>query len=248
MNGTTYYYVVTAESFTDGESAESVERSATPAAVEPILYGAGGTGNRLVTIDPLTGLDLAVGAFVGDTIYGMAYDHDTDTLYAEGGGYIQLINQTTGIATRLWIANASRPGLAYDPGRGILWLADSLSDELKTVDPVTGGRTTVGPLLFKPGGLAFDANTGTLYGVSYPGDAELYEIDTTTGVGTTIGVIGSGLRMESLAFDPITDTLYGVETTADTLYWIDAATGAGTPVGPSGSIRVPDTVGLAVKY
>jgi len=93
--------------------------------------------------------------------------------------------------------------------------------------------------------LAFDAATGTLYGVDeYNDEDELVRIDTTTGAITTIGPIGSigSIIVEGLAFDPDTNILYGVDPLARLLLTIDTATGAGTVVG---STWYPDIRSLA---
>ena len=249
VNGTTYYYVVTADSIASGESGESVERSATPTAVQSFLYGAGQNGQRLVTIDPSTGLDLAIGEFGQVFIRGLAYDPDTDNLYGVSWNRIYHINQITGISTDLFTANTGQAeALAFDPSSNQLYVAEGSLGDLKTVDATTGQRIIIGPLSIGVAGLALHPTTNTLYGISWGSNSDLYEIDTSTAFTTLIGPIGSGLDIQGISFDPTTDTLYGVESFTDTLYTIDTATGVPTRVGAAGGIRVPDILGLAFKF
>lgn len=70
-----------------------------------------------------------------------------------------------------------------------------------------------------------------LYGSGTGGN--IYTVDRGTGASTLIGSSGlSGLS--GLAFDPDTETLYGVDFTTDTLVTIDTNNGAATTVGPLG--------------
>ena len=66
-------------------------------------------------------------------------------------------------------------------------------------------------------GLAFDVNTEVLYGVDHSGGENIFSINTTTGIGTRIGVFNQLVldgftQISALAFDPNTGTLYGVDS------------------------------------
>jgi hypothetical protein len=84
-------------------------------------------------------------------------------------------------------------------------------------------------------GLAADPNSGAVYAADNAD--QLVSLDTSTGVGTPIGPLGFA-GVVSLAFDPSSGTLYGVDTQTDQLLTIDTSTGACIPVGPVGFSHV----------
>ena len=121
---------------------------------------------------------------------------------------------------------------------------------------VVGSATLIGPIGFdNVDGLAF-LGDGRLVGAfradSLVADPEspgtpvrasgLIEIDPSTGAGTFIGLIGDSLtgcgRVTDLAYDPATDTLYGLAESCvdddEALVVIDQETGAGLSVGATG--------------
>ncbi|MBT6045205.1 MAG: DUF4394 domain-containing protein, partial [Candidatus Scalindua sp.] len=119
---------------------------------------------------------------------------------------------------------------------GTIYLSDASAENLSTVDDSTGVGTSVG--LFgsnlNMGGLAYDSNTSTLYGVAAT-DNTLYTINESTGAVTSIGSLGSGFDTNmGLAFDINTNTLYlsgsaGSQAT-DNLYTVSTSTGVATAV------------------
>ncbi|MFQ5424886.1 MAG: hypothetical protein ACE5F9_13025 [Phycisphaerae bacterium] len=62
------------------------------------------------------------------------------------------------------------------------------------------------------------------------------ELNAITGAATAVSSVGlrGFLQVEGLAFDPITNTLFGTDTGINQLLTIDPVTGAGTTVGPLG--------------
>lgn len=85
------------------------------------------------------------------------------------------------------------------------------------------------------------------YAVRSDGDDKLYSINLTTGVATAVGN-GTGFDdIESLAFSPGCDTLYGVDDVTDRLVTCNRTTGACTAVGGPLGVDVTDT-GLAVDF
>ena len=106
-----------------------------------------------------------------------------------------------------------------------------MGTEVGTLDPLAG------TIFDGVRGLAFDpAGAGTLYGSDTSFFDQLLTIDTTTGAGTTVGARGSlPSRVEGLAFDATTNTLYGTDFTSAQLITIDTVTGAGTAVVVGGS-------------
>jgi len=81
-------------------------------------------------------------------------------------------------------------------------------------------------------GLAYDDNSGILYGATYGTTSDLYTIDPATGEGTLVGTINSGVII-AMGCDNA-GNLYGTDLVDDMLYSIDPATGAGTAIGSLG--------------
>jgi carboxypeptidase family protein/immune inhibitor InhA-like protein/flagellar hook capping protein FlgD len=81
-------------------------------------------------------------------------------------------------------------------------------------------------------GLAYDDNSGILYGATYGATSDLYTIDPATGEGTLIGTINTGIII-AMGCDNA-GNLYGTDIVDSNLYSIDPATGAGTIIGPLG--------------
>ena len=120
---------------------------------------------------------------------------------------------------------------------------------LLTVDPATGLATEVDPSTSNQGSLgalAFGPNE-TLYGVQYA----LYEVNTTTGEKTSIGSLGSGLRVLGADFSA-GGILYGI-TFSKKLVKIDTGTGTAydivdlsEDIGTPGSIAFDPETGTLV--
>ncbi|MBI4612995.1 MAG: hypothetical protein HY720_05240 [Planctomycetes bacterium] len=108
--------------------------------------------------------------------------------------------------------------------------------QIITIDRTTGIATLVGSGTSAVVGLAYNRNTGVLYGVASTGDDFLI-IEKSTGATTNVGNLGFTI-VEGLAFDPNTNTLYGSDISTDQLIRINTATGAGTAVGPLGLASV----------
>jgi hypothetical protein len=154
-------------------------------------------------------------AISGDTVVVGAEDHDP-------GGPIGFVS-----------------GTAFDSTTGTLYGSDS--DQLLTFDVTTGLATAVGPFGAPTAvaALAFDATSGTLYGSDALAD-ELIVIDPATGATTVVGPFGipGFQRVDGLAFDTNSATLYGIQTSGavSSLVTIDTSTGASTLVGGAGSV------------
>ena len=106
------------------------------------------------------------------------------------------------------------------------------NSNLYTLDPTTGAQiATIGSVGFSVRGLAFDTQTGILYG-STSGTSNLITINTTTGAGTLVNAFSQTLQ--PITTDPTTNTLYGWSTATSSLYTVDKITAAATLVGASG--------------
>ncbi len=132
------------------------------------------------------------------------------------------------------LADSALAGSAIAEGRNVLV---GVNDRVfLNVDAATGEASAVTGVGFggfgDVEGLAYDANTRTLYGVDNV-DHLLIAIDPVTGTGTTIGPIEFD-DVWALAFDPNTNTLYGSVTFSPTILAIDPATGHAEAVGTFG--------------
>jgi hypothetical protein len=133
---------------------------------------------------------------------------DASTLYgstaAGGPGELWILNpangspvQDVGPLNDALGANYAVTGLAFDPLNGVLYgsTASKSGQSLLTINPASGLVTVVGPLNSGGGGtmadLAFDAS-GSLYGISASGGANLYSINLATGQATKVGTSGQG--------------------------------------------------------
>ena len=130
------------------------------------LYGARGAGSagELYVLDPATG-----------------------TVVTDVGAIHDAANGNYGIT-----------GMAFHPTTGVLYAsADNKSagpGSLLTINPATGLVTVVGSFNLPAGNtmtdLAFDARTGTLYGISSTGGSNLYTVNTVTGAATLVALSG----------------------------------------------------------
>ncbi len=118
-----------------------------------------------------------------------------------------------------------RNSLAYDPATNTIYGGGSM---LHTVDPATGLSTDIGTMgLSGTTSLAFDTRRNTLWAGS--GGGSIAKIDTSSGaiIGSAIPV---GIGVNGMAYDPLSDTLYGIHEVGVTIYSINTASGATTIV------------------
>ncbi len=120
---------------------------------------------------------------------------------------------------------------------GATWMEDTwIGCEYDTGNFYTietdGTMTLIGGNGTACNGVAYDDNSGTLYGSNYSGSSNLYTIDPATGNGTLVGTINSGIII-AMACDN-DGNLYGIDILDESLYSIDSATGAGTVIGNTG--------------
>jgi len=143
-------------------------------------------------------------------------------------------------------------GLLAPQSRAITIHAVDAGDRLYVLNTDGFETTLVGTMAirdspFSVQALAFDTD-GRLYGLLLGSEATLYEIDPTNAAVTAIADLGTDYRLEgSMAFDPITRTMYAVnETSFDQtrLVVLDLLTGKSTPIGRIAG-GVHDFAGLA---
>ncbi len=179
-----------------------------------VLYGVSGTSDRLITIDPLTGIGTAAGT--GVLGLGAIFGGIEDIAFAPDGtlygvdpipATLVSIDLTTGAATAIPgnppFALVSYGGMAFSPD-GTLFATDSANDILFTVDVITGVFTQIGVLqannqnVDSISGIAFSPD-GTLFGVGF-GPRSLVTINPATAEVTLVA--DNGLTLISLEFEP----------------------------------------------
>lgn len=244
----------------------------TPSALaqDQILLGADGTGgniaNTLQVLDPATGATLETIGDIGVSVTGLAEDPTTGILYGVTArldlnypAFLVRIDQTTGKATP--IGSLRGDPTNTDPVNDITFTSDGTlygwertSNDLVTIDKVTGLATVVGDsgLNTFGNGIAADA-TDTIW-VAPRGDKEaLYTVDRATGA-VTAGPTMSGVQGESisaLAFDAA-GALFGAHVRtgsssgAAQLININTTTGLITPLGPSRGLDAIEFVDVSV--
>ena len=211
----------TAESH-NGESANApilrIEIAGlTPTPGASLCYGAADSGNRFVIIDVTDGtVDTNVGALGASSVEAIAIDPNGLDVYGADRDELGRIDTNTGEFIRL-------------------------------IESFGTGGGSAGNINFDDvDSLAFDHDTGTLWGVDARGGSDaLFQIDPDTGahVPDAFGVgidyvlitgTGIGTSIDDIAIDTSTGTMYGSDTTNSQLITINTTTGAGTVVGSFG--------------
>lgn len=207
------------------------------------LYAIDG-GAGLLSVDLTTGRGTLVGS-TGRICTGLAVVviSGTPTLYSVDTGSNQLVqlSTTTGSATSVGTLTASGLGeLAWHPAAGFLYSVRPSDGQLFAVNRLTAQATSAGSVTqsgLRPGGitvqptaLTFDAVRGTLIGAF---DSFLATINPAGPVTERIGATGYR-QVQAMAYDPATDTTYGVDLTTDLLLRIDRGTGKAAAVGLTG--------------
>lgn len=210
------------------------------------LYGVDDLADQLLTIDTTTGATTAVGPLGITGITSLAFNPTNDLLFGvdQSGGSATLvtIDRGSGAATAVGaVGFADVTGLTVDTTSSTLFGVDAATNQLITINQITGAGTSVGGAIGIDGveSIAFDPTTGNFFStISFATEGGstiegLITIDPLSGVGTAIGNIGVP-QISGLAADPSDGTLLGVDTAFDSLLSIDSATGDSTPIGGLG--------------
>ena len=121
--------------------------------VTKVLYGNtsvgfGGTqADALYKIDPTTGLATLLGTIGYDEVYALGFNNN-GTLYGISQGSNELLTIDTGDGAGTGVAGVGLSAmfdLAFRPGDDTMFVADSGTEALYTMDPTTGAVTLVGP-------------------------------------------------------------------------------------------------------
>ena len=186
-----------------------------------VLYGLTTFGvlappNSLFTIEPGTGASTLIGPTGLSSIFegDLDFDPQSGILYAiqsvPTGPQRDLftINTETGAATTVGSISDSGDlsAMAFSDS-GTLYVLDTATELLLTVDPSTASLLTSVPLSLSLGptaGMDFDPDTGELYVAdgSTDGTNSLYTLDITTGELTLIGSTGLTSGLSGLEFVP----------------------------------------------
>ncbi|MEM8964096.1 MAG: hypothetical protein AAGD38_21605 [Acidobacteriota bacterium] len=185
---------------------------------------------------PSTATEIEASGGASDLVWADSSINSDDTWTADPTNGFAVINTFTGPTGAL-------TGLEF--ANGILYGTRSTSamggSTLGTVNTTTGAFTAIGatgrnePI----SGLAYDTNTGTMYGVTAGGGvADLVTLDLVTGTATIVESTGTTF-IGSIEFAP-NGTLYGVTTSSannnsQSLITIDTTTAVVTGVGFSGA-------------
>ncbi len=117
----------------------------------------------------------------------------------------------------------------------LLYAMDDATNSLYTIDPNTFTLTLVGSTGVSSGDfgdMAYNPNTGVAYWIAGRGNDQLYTINLNTGAATLVGSYGID-DMFALAYDPMTNMLYG-DATNGNFYSLNASTGKATLIGSNG--------------
>jgi len=220
------------------------------------LIGSSQSG-ELYTVNLTTGAGSLIGTMPSGLATEVEYDITNGILYADetdGGPNLHTIDLATGASTGTAMhPSGALNGLEFANGNlyGTFISGPGGPSEFVIVDPGTANFTDVGPTGYGPiSGLAYDENTGVMYGVTAGGStAQLVTISLTTGAATAVGSTNYEF-IGGLEFGP-DGVLYAgtangtggpvgaASATAkiilpNTLLTIDTATGAASVVGPVG--------------
>ncbi len=185
------------------------------------LYGVG-SDSRVYTIDTITGAASAVGGSFSPGVsgehFGLAFSGVQDRLRlssVEGNQNLSLDPLTGAVASSdpdlAFAAGDANAGgnpaisaLAYFEvgGGSTLYAVDATANALMTVDPATGGLTTVGGFGFNVylcSGFDVDADGTGYASLSTDNGSELYTVNLVTGAATLLGNIGPAVHSLALA-------------------------------------------------
>jgi hypothetical protein len=208
----------------------------------PALTNAGPAPHRSVKPGGARQLPLAT---PGNAIPAYAIDMDSSSLVSVDASNPTVVNPIAGVGDLILTA-----GVFVDEDFSRLYAIDYYTYHLLAIDTRSGDMTLVGTADLQSGaginwnGMAWDASTGTLYGVAYsPGrfgySSYLYKIDPVTAATTLVGPISgagdpaNGTVVVDIAVDA-NGLMYGVDLVADDFIAIDKTSGAAAVISSLG--------------
>lgn len=156
----------------------------------------------LFTINRTSGAVSLVGSYgvTGIFMHGLEFNTQNRRLYSTSSGsatdaVLYELNTSTGAATAIGTMPGRRGfgSLGFNSSTGVMYWADTTSDELYTVDLTTAAATLVGPLGIASqigAGMAYHPTIGML-AVNNSGTDTLSVLNLSTGAATLIGNTGT---------------------------------------------------------
>lgn len=207
-----------------------------------------GDVDMLYVIDSSDGTDTLLGAAGSLDVDGLAFDPNANTLYGADmvrDAIVSYDDASAHITIHSALVGVIAEALAFDSNNQIGYIVEPTGALFSAA--ASGGTSTLvgfvelGDSSTEVWGLAYNTKDDVLFGAGEQGE-NLITIDVTTAVATEIGNFSNDTdRIEALAFDANTETLFGASNT--TLYTINATTGVATTVGDFGD-GIPDVWGL----
>ncbi|MEZ5978519.1 MAG: hypothetical protein R3F34_09905 [Planctomycetota bacterium] len=182
------------------------------------LFALEDDGDRLVRIDPSTAVATEIGALGVDGAQGLAYDAESEILYAWAGpapGALHRVDTATGAATFFGTGFPGVfgvSGMCFDPVSRVLFGVDRPTDRLLVIDPSNGSTMAVDglPTGSDVRGCEIDADARRIEFVS--GDGNLLSIDVDGLDPRNLGLVVLGDPgfgdYAGVAFDPTTGIGY----------------------------------------
>jgi len=187
------------------------------------FYSGSSATDRLWQIDCVTGAMTLIG-HTGATLYGLAYDSNSDLLYGASSTHLYSIDLTSGLATLIGPFGCSdMNGIAHDHANDILYGINTGTDALYSINQQTGFATLIGFLGIDLSFLqdcAFDQENGYLFLSGYTSSGALYWINTLNGSAWKVGNFQNGCELTGFAI-PYSDLIPPEVTISSTgtLFW-----------------------------
>src|SRR3569832_633848 len=87
-----------------------------------------------------TATSIALITGVSGTLFDLAYDDNSGTLYGVNGGSLYRIDAASGATGLVGDTHGNPHGLAFDAENNILFASDTNTDQLLTLDTTTGAK------------------------------------------------------------------------------------------------------------
>lgn len=177
-----------------------------------VLYMISTQNQNLMTLDIETGNHTVLGTFglgTNPIMHGLEYNPHTNRLYAHSGGsghgfHLYELDTANGAASFIGTSGlTSFHNLGYNSHTGVMYMTNSNTDSLYTIDLATNQATLVGSLMnsTNPNSLTFNHHTGVMYMLDNSTD-NLYTLNLETGEATVVGFMGAS-NFLSMVYIPI---------------------------------------------
>jgi hypothetical protein len=206
-----------------------------------------GSGNEFGTLDLTTGAFSQIATLAlpaGDAIYGMGFGAN-GMLYgvdSEPNANLWQINPSNGAVTELGAIGQSAAGATSDASGTLYVISQDVNGIYSTLNPPSTSPNVVGPTGISSGGLMAVSADGSQLFTTTPSMTsstwDLVSLNPSTGAASIVG--DTSYTPDTGLF--VGNTLYGFDTTYDTIVTLNTTTGAGTQVAtyslPNGDVIV----------